>query len=92
MGVGFPHNVGRYPSGGSLFASTCCWIFHRADDRKRYTAAITRQRAVQQNPPWFLAPIRDADRSTQPRTGFGHQLLAVHRTAAFQVGRRRFLT
>ena len=49
-------------------------IFHlnkkRADDRKRYTATIPRHRAVQQNAPRFLTPIRGADWSTQPRTDF----------------------
>ena len=32
-----------------------------ADDRKRYTPTILRHRAVQQNTPRFLAPIRDPD-------------------------------
>ena len=69
------------------------WLVFWADDRKRYTATIPRPRAVQQNTPRFLTPIRDADWSTQPRTGFFRQLLAVvHRTAAFQLGCHRFLT
>ena len=64
----------------------------RADHRKRYTATIPHHRAVKQNTHGFFTPIRDADWSTQPRTGFWHQLLAVHHTAAFQLGRHRFLT
>ena len=64
----------------------------RANDRKGYTATIPRHRAVRQNTPSILTPIRDADWSTQPHTGFGHQLLAVRHTAAFQLDRHRFLT
>ena len=60
--------------------------------QKRYTVTIPRHRAVQQNTHRFSTPIRDADWSTQPRTGFWHPLLAVHRTAASQLGRHRFLT
>ena len=63
----------------------------RADDRRRYTATIPRHRAVQQNTPRFLTPIRDADWSTQPRTGFDTKLLAVHGTAASHLGPHRFL-
>ena len=40
------------------------------EDRKRYTATIPRHRAEQQNTLRFLTPIRDADWSTQHRTGF----------------------
>ena len=46
------------------------YISDRAGDRKRYTATIPRHRVVQQNTPRFLAPIRDADWSTQPPTSF----------------------
>ena len=46
------------------------YLYFWVDDKKRYTATIPRHRAVQQNTPRFLAPIRDADWSTQPRTGF----------------------
>ena len=66
--------------------------FFWADDRKGYTATIPRHRAVQLNTPRFLTPILDADWSTQPRTGFRRQLLAVRRTAASKLGRHRFLT
>ena len=45
-------------------------VFLWEDDRNRYTATIPCHRAVQQNTPRFLTPIRDADWSTQPRTGF----------------------
>ena len=41
----------------------------RADDKKRYTAAILRHHAVLQNTLRFFTPIRYADWSTQPRTG-----------------------
>ena len=62
----------------------------RADDRKRYTATIPRHRAAQQNTPIVLTPTGDcAHWSTQPRTGFWHQLLAVHHTPAFQPDRHR---
>ena len=67
-------------------------LYFWADDRKRYTATIPHHRAVQQNTHRFFTPIRDADWSTQPRTGFWHQLLALHHTAAFQLGLHRFLT
>ena len=67
-------------------------LHFREDDRKRYTITIPRHRAVQQNTPRFWTPICEADRSTQPRIGFWHQLLAAHHTAAFQLGRHRFLT
>ena len=45
-------------------------IKYKADDRKRDIATVPRHRAVQQNTPRFLTPIRDADWSTQRRTGF----------------------
>ena len=47
----------------------------RSDDRKRYTETIPSHRAVQQNTPRFFIPIRDADWSTQSRTGFDTQTL-----------------
>ena len=52
-------------SHGSTTRPTFSW----ANDRKRYTATIPRHRAAQQDTPRFLTPIRDADWSTQPRTG-----------------------
>ena len=82
--VSIPSNVGFDPCPLALNS----W----ADDRKRYTATIRRHRAVQQNTPRFYTSARDANWSTQPRTGFRHQLLAVHHTAAFQLDRHRFLT
>ena len=70
------HSIGRTHSLRFQFFKTqlCTMrgtlIIRWADDRKRYTATISRHRAVQQNTPRFFTPIRDADWSTQPCTGF----------------------
>ena len=64
-----------------------------ADTRKRYTATISRHRAVQQNTPRVLTPIRDADWSTQPVAVLDTNVLRyIDRTATSQLGRHRFLT
>ena len=68
------------------------FVEQTAESGTRYIATIPRHRAVQQNTPRILTPIRDADWSAQPRTGCRHQLIAVHHTVACQLGRHRFLT